>query len=47
MEAEPAARNVNAVHYAGANQAALPLINAKIRQNPSIYPPRRSSTAAS
>ncbi len=38
MEAEPAARIVNGVHYAGANQAALPLIDAKIRQNPSIYP---------
>jgi spermidine/putrescine-binding protein len=40
MEAEPAARIVNGVHYAGANQAALPLIDAKIRQNPSIYPPK-------
>jgi spermidine/putrescine-binding protein len=40
MEAEPAARIVNGVHYAGANQAALPLIDPKIRQNPSIYPPK-------
>ncbi len=31
MEPEPAARIVNGVHYAGANQAALPLIDAKIR----------------
>lgn len=40
MEAEPAARIVNGVHYAGANRAALPLIDAKIRNNPSIYPPQ-------
>ena len=38
MEPEVAAKIVNGVHYAGANQAALPLIDAKIRQDPSIYP---------
>jgi spermidine/putrescine-binding protein len=35
-----AAKIVDGVHYAGANRAALPLIDAKIRQNPSIYPPK-------
>lgn len=40
LEPEVAARIVNGVHYAGANQAALPLIDAKIRQDPSIYPPK-------
>jgi spermidine/putrescine-binding protein len=38
MEPEVAAKIVNGVHYAGANQAALPLIDAKIRQDPAIYP---------
>lgn len=40
LEPEVAARIVNGVHYASANQAAFPLIDAKIRQDPSIYPPR-------
>lgn len=40
LEPEVAARIVNGVHYAGANQAALSLIDAKIRQDPSIYPPK-------
>jgi spermidine/putrescine-binding protein len=40
MEPEVAAKIVNGVHYAGANQAALPLIDAKIRQDPTIYPPK-------
>jgi spermidine/putrescine-binding protein len=40
MEPEVAAKIVNGVHYAGANRAALPLIEAKIRQNPAIYPPQ-------
>lgn len=40
LEPEVAAKIVNGVHYAGANQAALPLINAQIRQDPSIYPPK-------
>jgi spermidine/putrescine-binding protein len=40
LEPEVAARIVNGVHYAGANQAALPLIDARIRQDPSIYPPK-------
>ena len=40
MEPGPAAKVVNGVHYAGANQAALPRIDATIRQNPSIYPPK-------
>ena len=38
MEPEVAAKIVNGVHYAGANRAALPLIDAKIRQDPAIYP---------
>lgn len=38
MEPEVAAKIVNGVHYAGANQAALPLIDARIRQDPTIYP---------
>jgi spermidine/putrescine-binding protein len=40
MEPEAAAKVVDGVHYAGANRAALPLIDARIRQNPSIYPPQ-------
>lgn len=40
MEPEMAAKIVNGVHYAGANQAALPLIDAKIRDDPAIYPPQ-------
>jgi spermidine/putrescine-binding protein len=40
LEPEVAAKIVNGVHYAGANQAAFPLIDAKIRQDPSIYPPK-------
>jgi len=38
MEPEIAARIVNHVHYACANQAALPLIDARIKADPSIYP---------
>lgn len=40
MEPEMAAKIVNSVHYAGANRAALPLIDGKIRDDPAIYPPR-------
>ncbi len=40
LEPEVAAKIVNGVHYAGANQAAFPLIDARIRQDPSIYPPQ-------
>jgi spermidine/putrescine-binding protein len=40
MEPEIAARIVNGVHYAGANQAALDRIEAAIRNDPSIYPPK-------
>jgi spermidine/putrescine-binding protein len=40
MRPEIAARIVNDVHYAGANQAALALIDEKIRTNPAIYPPQ-------
>ncbi len=40
MEPEMAAKIVNGVHYAGANRAALPLIDGKIRNDPSIYPPQ-------
>ncbi len=40
MEPEVAAKIVNGVHYAGANLAAFPLVDAKIRQDPSIYPPK-------
>jgi spermidine/putrescine-binding protein len=40
MEPEIAAKIVNHVHYAGANRAALPLIDAKIKNDPSIYPPK-------
>lgn len=40
LEPEVAAKIVNGVHYAGANRAALPLIDARIRQDPAIYPPK-------
>lgn len=40
MEPEMAAKIVNGVHYAGANRAALPLIDGKIRNDLSIYPPQ-------
>lgn len=40
LEPEVAAKIVNGVHYAGANHAAFPLIDARIRQDPSIYPPQ-------
>lgn len=40
LEPEVAAKIVNGVHYAGANRAALPLIDRKIRDDPSIYPPK-------
>lgn len=40
LEPDIAARIVNSVHYAGANQAALPKIDAAIRNDPSIYPPQ-------
>lgn len=40
MEPEVMAKIVNGVHYAGANQAAFPMIDAKIRQDPAIYPPK-------
>jgi spermidine/putrescine-binding protein len=39
-EPEIMARIVNDVHYAGANQAALPIIDEAIRNDPAIYPPR-------
>jgi len=40
MMPEIAAKIVNHVHYACANRAALPLIDAKIKADPSIYPPQ-------
>lgn len=40
LEPEIAARIVNGVHYAGANKAALPKIDAAIRNDPAIYPPQ-------
>ncbi len=40
LEPDVAAAIVNGVHYAGANKAALPLIDAGIRQDPAIYPPK-------
>ena len=40
MLSEIAARIVNHVHYACANRAALPLIDARIKADPSIYPPQ-------
>ena len=39
LEPEIAARIVNDVHYAGANQAARDRIAPEIRNDPSIYPP--------
>src|SRR5882757_8478485 len=36
LKPDVAATIVNGVHYAGANQAALPLIDAGIRQDPAI-----------
>ncbi|HEV8582975.1 MAG TPA: spermidine/putrescine ABC transporter substrate-binding protein [Thermoanaerobaculia bacterium] len=39
LEPETAAKIVNGVHYAGANRAAWPLIDDKIRRDPAIYPP--------
>src|SRR6185436_8778948 len=38
LDPEIAARIVNGVHYAGANQAALPKIDPAIRNDPAIYP---------
>jgi spermidine/putrescine-binding protein len=40
LEPEIAARIVNAVHYAGANQAAMGKIDPAIRADPAIYPPK-------
>lgn len=40
LEPEIAARIVNGVHYAGANQAALEKIDPAIRNDPAIYPPQ-------
>ncbi len=40
LEPEIAARIVNAVHYAGANRAALERIDPAIRNDPAIYPPK-------
>jgi spermidine/putrescine transport system substrate-binding protein/spermidine/putrescine transport system permease protein len=40
LEPATAAKIVNDVHYAGANQAAWPLIDDKIRRDPAIYPPQ-------
>jgi spermidine/putrescine-binding protein len=40
MRSEIAARIVNDVHYAGANQAAFDSVDEKIRTNPAIYPPQ-------
>ena len=40
LEPATAAKIVNAVHYAGANRAAWPLIDDKIRRDPAIYPPK-------
>jgi spermidine/putrescine-binding protein len=40
LEPETAAKIVNGVHYAAANQAAWPRIAGKIRQDPAIYPPK-------
>ncbi|MFL6194501.1 MAG: PotD/PotF family extracellular solute-binding protein [Thermoanaerobaculia bacterium] len=41
MEPGVAAKIVNGVHYAGANRAALPLIDEKIRNDAAIYPPKK------
>jgi len=40
MRPDTAARIVNCVHYAGANQAAWDRIDPRIRANPAIYPPQ-------
>lgn len=40
LDPEIAARIVDGVHYAGANQAAFPKISEKIRNDPAIYPPK-------
>jgi len=40
LQPDIAARIVNNVHYAGANKAAWEHIDAKIRNNPAIYPPQ-------
>jgi spermidine/putrescine-binding protein len=40
LEPEIAARIVNGVRYASANRAALPRIDASIRNDPSVYPPK-------
>jgi spermidine/putrescine-binding protein len=40
LKPDVAAAIVNGVHYAGANRAALPLIDAGLRQDPAIYPPK-------
>ena len=40
LEPKTAAKIVNGVHYAAANQAAWPLIDDKIRRDPAIYPPK-------
>jgi len=40
LQPDIAARIVNNVHYASANKAARDLIDAKIRNNPAIYPPQ-------
>ena len=40
LKPDVAATIVNGVHYAGANRAALPLIDAGLRQDPAIYPPQ-------
>jgi spermidine/putrescine-binding protein len=40
LKPEVAATIVNGVHYAGANLAAQPLVDAGIRQDPAIYPPK-------
>jgi spermidine/putrescine-binding protein len=39
LEPAVAARIVNGVRYAGANRAALPLVDAAIRNDPAVYPP--------
>jgi spermidine/putrescine-binding protein len=40
LKPDVAATIVNGVHYAGANLAAQPMVDAGIRQDPSIYPPK-------
>ena len=39
LRPEVAARNSSFVHYASANAAAYPLVEAQVRANPSIFPP--------